>query len=476
MSVISIKKTSISTIYFILSLCSIFVFSAAYSIVTNPIFPILLFVILVLSIFLFKGKYRFFVFLFATPFSVFFNIKQISIGSLFTYAISIYCFVVLIEQFISKAIKSVLCNKQTILLLFFSIYAILISFLFTGFFGALKTMAQCSYFAFLLFFIFDKKASKDIKATILLIGFGLLASNILASTIFYVFKGQIAIRFLQTFSTEVYVKAYTYPTLQFRYPGLFGDPNYTGFYIILATLLFLININRFKNKILPSAVFIILQFFAILGMSKNYLVVMVLVLFIFLVKLVLQFRNTIFFLMVFCLLSLFLVMILGSVFLPLIKRFIFLDLREGFLNAITTERSTLVSYYLSDYMRNPVMFLLGHGLWNSMLDGGSSSHNIFISIIWYFGIPGTVLYIAYFVSFFKIKTIAKSSILKLFLLVVTIYGLSLDFSTNSIIYFFFFAVFSYCQDKNVLISSEIINLNTYYLGGEMTCERKEIAI
>lgn len=446
-------KCILSNLYLPICICFIVLGSSFYAILysyfdTEPInavvgftFPILNFAILVSSLFVYGGKYKNLLFLFSASFSIFFNIKQISIGSLFSYSVLMYVLLGIINLIKHKKILDKYYLKRIAYISIFSAYALILCFILSGFGGFVKMFSQCGYLAFIFIFICTEKNASSIKTSIIVMALGLLLSNILSCFILYILKGDIAINFLKTFMSDVYVKGYTNSNISFRYPGLFGDPNYLGFNTILLTILFAANFKQFRHKILALALFVSLHLFAIIGMSKNYLIALVIIALVLLLRITFNNKYGIYYFLGTLVISLILFVALEGVLLPTIKRFVFLDTREGFLNAITTERSTLVSYYLSEFLRRPSSFIIGNGIWKSMLDSGSSSHNIYISLFWYFGLFGTLFYILYFCSLLNFKVIKKDFYSIVFLFVVAFYGLSLDFSTNAIFYFFCFSLF-----------------------------------
>lgn len=427
-------------IFVILFLCVlIFAFSTLDCLLSNSIFAIANGFILLISLFFAKGKYRFYIFLFSASFSKFFNLKFLSIGSFYLYCSLFYFIIILVDLIVSKRILQPNIFKILILFLLLCFYALIVCLITGGIKSVFQIIGQFGLFSLVFSVLFDNKCLKNKCFGIAIAAFGLFASNVFASIIFYVIKGNVAINFLKDYYSSSYLNAYRMGD-GFRYPGLIGDPNYLSFYTILITILFISCFEQFKFKLLFIALFVILHGFALLGLSKNYILMLFIATLVFSVWLARKSLVKFFIFALIFVLSSFLLLFLSDSLLPLIKRIIFLDTREGFLNALTTGRTTLLTYYLSDFLKNPTHLLFGNGVYGAMLDHGSSSHNLYVSLLWYFGIIGSSFYISYFLQLFKKKSDYKK-IDFMFLIVIFLFGFSLDFSTNSIMFFTFVSLF-----------------------------------
>ena len=261
----------------VLFMCSLFLFSCvAYSIKNSLVFPIINSILLLASFFLFKGKYRLYSLFFSMPFIVFFNYKNLKIGSFYSYLIVVYCLLIFIEFFIQKR-KTINKGelKRMIIIGFIAFYSLILTLFFSGISGAIKVVSIFAYMIGVSLFFFDKKANKNLSVLILLIALGMLIANILACFLLFIVKGNIAIQFLERFANKSYVLHYQANNASFRYPGLVNDPNYLGFYTLILTAIVVINFKKLKFKVLIAIVTLLLQIFPIIGESKNYFLVVV---------------------------------------------------------------------------------------------------------------------------------------------------------------------------------------------------------
>lgn len=408
--------------------------------------PIINAAVFALSIFILNPRYRIYLLLFFVSFAKFFTAHDLNIGSFYSYILLLYDALILIVSCFQKKISF----KKMIISGCLAIYVFVISLVENQFAGFFKSVSFIGYVFAVLSFESDSYAKKDITGLISTMLCGIALSNILAFFIIYCMDKNIAINFLNTFIASKYANAFIADNGSFRYPGIVGDPNFLGLYVLFLTAIVVVFYKKLHFKPLIVTLTIFIQVFAFLGLSKTYILVFVVLFALLLVYLVFKKRNLIYFVVPILLVTFFfLVLIKSSLFQSLINRFLFADMRNGFLYAFTTQRSALQSAYCSRLLSDPLHLLFGAGIAGDELF--KSAHNFYIMLIWDFGIVGSALYLLYFSSFLKLKQLLFNKFLLLPLIVIFIYGFSLDFVLYSeIIYFSFFILSNY---KNVFVDS-----------------------
>ena len=377
-----------------------------------------------LSIFILNPRYRIYLLLFFVSFAKFFTAHDLNIGSFYSYILLLYDALILIVSCFQKKISF----KKMIISGCLAIYVFVISLVENQFAGFFKSVSFIGYVFAVLSFESDSYAKKDITGLILTMLCGIALSNILAFFIIYCMDKNIAINFLNTFIAS----------------------KYANLYVLFLTAIVVVFYKKLHFKPLIVTLTIFIQVFAFLGLSKTYILVFVVLFALLLVYLVFKKRNLIYFVVPILLVTFFfLVLIKSSLFQSLINRFLFADMRNGFLYAFTTQRSALQSAYCSRLLSDPLHLLFGAGIAGDELF--KSAHNFYIMLIWDFGIVGSAFYLLYFSSFLKLKQLLFNKFLLLPLIVIFIYGFSLDFVLYSeIIYFSFFILSNY---KNVFVDS-----------------------
>lgn len=406
------------------------------------VIPVVNIIIFALSMFFVNAKYRVYCLLFFAPFIKLLTIKELNIGSFYSYILLFYDALILMPAFIKRKISF----KTLFVVVFFAIYVVVISIVGGGLAGFVKSVSFLGYIFSILAFENDTYARKDITYLILSLLCGLILSNALACFVIYFMGRDIAINFLNSFISPTYAKFFAANNGSFRYPGLAGDPNFLGLYTLFLTAIIIVFYRKLHFKPLILFLTIFLQFFSFLGLSKSYILVLVVMLFFVLYyffrkkKKLLHVLVPILVVIVF---SLFIVQ--PSFFQSLMNRFLFLDTRNGFLYAFTTQRSSIQFIYCSNLLSNPLRLLFGSGVSGEELF--KNAHNFYIMLIWDFGIVGVALYISYCSLFLKLKYLIINKFLFLPLIVLFVYGFSLDFVLYAeIIYFSYFIFSNYRND------------------------------
>ena len=410
--------------------------STLYAFKNSIVFPITNLCLLILCFFIYNGKYRLYALFFSMPFIIFFNYKPLGIGSFYSYSIILYCILIFIELLIDKnrRIDNISSVKRVIIVLILAVYSIFITLINSGLNSVIRTISIFAYIGSISFFFFDKKAKKELSTLILLISFSLLIANVLACIILFFIKGDVAVQFLERFMNKAYVIHYKANNSSFRYPGLASDPNYLGFYTLLLTSVVVISFKRLKFKIPIVIITLLLQVFPLVGESKNYFLVIVLLAIVVSLYL-LKIKNGVFISIGVLGISLIVLLVFGnSLLLPVLLRLINIDTRDGFLNAITTGRTSIQIMYFNEYLTNPVSFLFGKGF-NSLLNN-ASAHNVYVMTFWYFGIFGTFLFYYWIFTFLPLSKIKSGKILMFPLFIMAIYALSLDYVSYSEMFLF----------------------------------------
>lgn len=419
--------------------------SGLYMFVNSIIFPVINLVILFSFLFLFNGKKRIYAIFLFIPFVTFFNFKQLGIGSFFSYFVILYCVVICIETIVRKEFTFRKFIPFFIILFLFA-YTFILTIITSGFNSLVQTISIFGYFFAASLLFVDSKAEKNPSILLFLIVLGLIISNAMGCAMVYLVKGDFAISFLERFVNPVYARQYKQGNFSFRFPGLYGDPNYLGLFIGFITAIYLVNFNRIKHKFLLIPLVAILQVFPLLGESKNYFIVIIAALIIAFVLLVLKRKHGIFIgAGVLCLAFIIFIIFANTLFLPVILRILNIDTRDGFLNALTTNRITLQLSYLYRFSYDYKTFIFGNGFGAGFINGGSA-HNTYVMMFWYFGIIGTILYISFLFKFINFKVLKQSKFLILPLLVPLFYGLSLDYvSYSEMLLFIFFLYFLFAE-------------------------------
>ena len=436
----------------ILSICffAIFLISCVlFVFINNWIFPLISFSSGIALLFINHGKNRIYFLVFSILFSKLLAFSPLKLGSLETLLVIIYESIIILEIAKKKLrighIKNCIMTlfKKYFLFLFFIIIIMIFSIL-SGQFNGLKSgVSFLCYFLLPFFFYFDNKANKNFETCLSFFVFSFFVTNLICVLIYYVIKGDMAITFLSRFLEEVYVIQYRNSALTFRYPGLIGDPNYLGMYVLFITMIYVISFKNLKHKFFLLPFIIFFQLLAFLGESKNYLLMLVLILFFLFIVFCFKSKNTISKISISIIIcSMVMLLFLLPITTPVIKRLFIIDSRNGFLDAVTTTRTTLQKIYLDYFLQEPMRLFVGSGAVDNILSVGGA-HNIYIMSVWYFGLFGAVAYLLILkkCAFFYYRSNVPC-ILLIPLLIPIFYGFSLDFVLSCHIFIIELFIFS----------------------------------
>ena len=131
-----------------------------YSFLDFLLFPLANTAILCFMIFYKKREYSIYSIFFSLPFSPFFKIGNLNIGSLYSYIVIFYCGYIFIEGLVKRQLDRITIQRAIILgiLFLFSIIPTLIN---SGLAGAFKTFSIFGFLASITIFAQDKTAKKE---------------------------------------------------------------------------------------------------------------------------------------------------------------------------------------------------------------------------------------------------------------------------------------------------------------------------
>lgn len=414
-------------------LCLIFITcSFLFAASKNYIFAAINGVNLIVNIFLFKGKYRLYCLLFCTFLSSLMYTPNKSFGSFLTWAIIIYDIVIIVEIIFGTSKFNRTSILFFLLILLFSLYLIVINLINIKTNDIKKIVSFLPYLFFVCLIMCDTKSSKKPLYLLVSLSLGLLTANIFSALFVYAFK-QFTLGFLELFFPK-FIPGYLNPFFTFRFPGLYGDPNFNGCYIaILSSLLLNYGLKNANKKWFIILLVLALQVFAILGFSKAYFVAILLLVPLYAVLL---FINKTYFPSIFLSLitsCLLLFISFGPMLLtPILKRFLSSDFRIGFLNALTTGRLELFITYIEHMLEHPLFLLFGHGVYSAPIPNVNDMHNTVVRLLWDYGIMGTIIYslIIIFLLYSFIKgekeTLSSKILQNIPLFIFLYYSISLD--------------------------------------------------
>ena len=365
------------------------------------------------------------------PFIIFFNYKPLGIGSFYSYIILIYCGVVVLERLFSNKQIEKHNITRIVIIVVLAAYSIILSTIYSGLNGFIKTFSIFSYLLAISLFVIDNRSEKNHSFLILLMLIGMIAANLFACLIIYALKGEFVINFLKNFFAPVYYEKYITGNESFRYPGLSGDPNYLGMNVLVFTSIVLLNFKKLRFKVVIGILIVLLQTFPILGASRNYFICLIaLVVFVTFILTTKAKKGWLISIGIYG--SMLIVFIIfGSTLLSqVILRIISVDGRESLIDSLLSNRASLQMRYLSDYLLHPLSFIIGKGFVGSLLDG-DSAHSIYVMSFRYFGIIGTVLYFYYISTFIDLKTCKKQKMFVIPIILLLIYGITIDYISYS---------------------------------------------
>lgn len=189
----------------------------------------------------------------------------------------------------------------------------------------------------------------------------------------------------------------------YRFAALMRDPNGFSLDILFLVIGFFVYSKLNKNNYyIPILIFLV---FGFCGLSKMYLICVVLLVFYFIIVFInniktrsVNYKNFFFVLLLFVLI----------VFLN--NKFNFFDtFVNGYLDRfnitdLTSGRNDIANYYLKKIFSDPVTLLFGRGFEYYLIigyDGWMMAHNTWLEIILSFGILGSVFYFSFIISILK---------------------------------------------------------------------------
>ena len=207
------------------------------------------------------------------------------------------------------------------------------------------------------------------------------------------FRNTSQINFLLGNEVEAYWKSsFT------RFRGLFRDPNY---YMTMVAIAIALLVVLYLNRHISRKVFIlgtgILIVFGALTYSKTFLIVLVILAILFVAMLFFRKRY------IWGILCFFMFFIVGIVLSKTILAVtIYRITSTNNLYDLTTGRSELIVEYFHEITKTAGQLFFGAGLSADILERGT--HNLFLEIVYYFGLVGLGIMIAYIVSLFRLAS------------------------------------------------------------------------
>lgn len=217
-----------------------------------------------------------------------------------------------------------------------------------------------------------------------------------------------------------------------RFVGLSPDPNFYSMQVCIALCLILSIFDRVKQRKLFMLIFVVLSIYGFLSLSKTYLAAYVfMMLWWFFTRGPAQQLKAL------------LVLFVGSSFALLANtQFVFMDKVIHFyklrmdnfggsdgLASLTTGRSDIWGVYF-EKLSDPLLLLFGTGIDRAFRT--VSPHNTYLSLLYSFGIVGSILFIIYLVIIFKsmagrsVRTRKRSAIRYLPMLIILVFITTID--------------------------------------------------
>lgn len=269
----------------------------------------------------------------------------------------------------------------------FALLVILLNYMLFRMQGEVNTFVLCVSQLILMFVLLTNQRKEGIVYCMR----GFCLSVIVSSLYALVFRNTSQISYLLGNEIEAYWKS---PFTRFR--GLFRDPNYymtmTAAAIALLAVLYL---NRYLSQKAFAAGAGILMVFGALTYSKTFLVVLMIFCILFVAML---FSRKRYILGIMCV---FIFLIAGiilsrTVLAVTIYRFTSTDN----LYELTTGRSELIAEYLQEITKSAGNLFFGAGLSAEIL--GRGTHNLFLEIVYYYGLTGFGIMTAYILSLIRL--------------------------------------------------------------------------
>lgn len=269
----------------------------------------------------------------------------------------------------------------------FALLVILLNYMLFRMQGEVNTFVLCVSQLILMFVLLTNQRKEGIVCCVK----GFCLSVIVSSLYAIVFRNASQINYLLGNEIEAYWKSsFT------RFRGLFRDPNY---YMTMAAaaiaLLAVLYLNRYLSQKAFAAGAGVLMIFGALTYSKTFLVVLIVFCILFVAML---FSRKRYILGIMCVFIFLIVGIILSrtVLAVTIYRFTSTDN----LYELTTGRSELIAEYLQEITKSAGSLFFGAGLSAEIL--GRGTHNLFLEIVYYYGLTGLGIMTAYIVSLIRL--------------------------------------------------------------------------
>lgn len=186
-----------------------------------------------------------------------------------------------------------------------------------------------------------------------------------------------------------------------RFTALFPNPNNLAMLseICLALLTYYVLRNKFNW--IDTISYITFAVLGISSLSKTFLILFLVMLFILFIWMCKRFSKQIFWTIIAVCTGIILIAIFASDYLfTYLNRFMFLDPEnltlEEILNVITTYRYGLWKSVIDYLLMNPIVLVFGRGLGAPLIES-ISAHNFYLSMVYEIGIVGSLLFVSMFV-------------------------------------------------------------------------------
>lgn len=269
----------------------------------------------------------------------------------------------------------------------FALLLILFNYMLFRMQGEVNTFVLCASQLILMFVLLSNQKKEGIICCIKGFCLNLIVSSLYA----LLFRNTSRINSLLGDEIEAYWKSsFT------RFRGLFRDPNY---YMTMAAiaiaLLAVLYLNRYlsqKGFFIGSGMLIV---FGALTYSKTFLIVLVIFSILFVAMLFYR-KKYIFGIFFICVIFIAGMILSRTVFAVTIYRITSTDN----LYDLTTGRSGLIVEYLREITKSAGRLFFGAGLSADILKRGT--HNLFLEVVYYYGLAGLGIMIAYIVSLIRL--------------------------------------------------------------------------
>lgn len=438
MKKIDINNNAFKILVFALAISVVFLFAFLFLITGNIVFPCLNGLIMLLSLFIYKQKYRVYSIVFFSFLPSLLSINKYGIPSFVSINVIVYIICILVDLIIfRKAIKRIDFFRVACFILL-AIFLLFVCLLNIKDISITKAISGICYLSLPVLFLLDKRAEKNYLILIILFSLAIILTNLFAFAFIYIFKSY-SFRFLELFIPdyvlELKVKGYS----GFRFPGLIGDSNHNSLNILLATAMAILYSIKFKKwRIFLISNSFLMQMFGFIGGSKTYILCLFLMMFGFIiyyfyVKKMLIIGTSIT-LLILCFGALFFLNI--GIVCTSILRLLNTDSRGGFLESLTTGRLSVWKNYLVAISAKPILAIFGHGV-SSVKLFDFHFHSVWLELLWDFGFVGTAIFVYYFYQMFLVPLKNKSILIYFPLIICMFFGLTLHILYDESIYFCF---------------------------------------